>query len=996
MPMLRIQVPGEAAREVPVEGEVYVGRDEGCAVQLAEKKASRRHLRITREGDAWVAEDLDSSNGTYVGEARVLRRVLADGTLLRIGDSELRWSDPAAAAPAPVVGGRLNVVAVGSPAAPEEASLPPASVAPAPEPAVAPPLEEAAVAVAERDPGTRPLDMRSFGRGLAVLVVALVAWMGVQHLLGAKAEQAGAEAQARRDLERLLRDSVSDPRVFEAEARHWLVTNPTSPDRALLERHLASTAERTRTRQAVEARFDSLLSRMGALPEDQVRIGLLALKRDLADDAGLAERVRLALGELDRRRASLERSEAERVRAEARDLVARGLPGPALFRLVSWRAGRGLLSPEEAERMAAAETETLAAVTRLAAETRTRAEGEPDVARRRQLLAAAWPALAGTLEQEPLADQLRFLSRPPRATPGGGTGSTPAGSAAPGAAPGTGTAPEPVLDAAALALLARAREAEKSFAENRWTQARAAFDALAGSAAPGPLKAEWDARRADLDRVLSLVDAVSAELQSAPDKVRRVRLQAGTVTLKSLDREGVKVESGGTLRAVAWPDVPPEDLLPLLVPAKPDAVQREGMAVLAAEQGQPDRLCEVLAPLYEKGAATPALDALVARLLDGRPEAPPGGYRLLKGRLLDATAFEAAKEDERLDALAARAADLVARLGKDPAIRKIDRMRELRDELDRRRGTALVAIFNEKHYPYPATKDRPPYTLVQAEIDRRVAAVRELWEGDESFKITRTGPTGRMADEVEAALAELEAKGRRQPALRAALAQVAPYLTGETIRLRDFWRDEAERKLMDYNRWVMQVYNPAHVQVARAQEAEQVAVTNAYRIMLGFTVGVRPGDAAYEAIDETSVAKILDQAEIVPGSIVALRAVRIDDRLVTAARLHSQDMERRGFFAHEAPPNPATGEPRTSPFDRMRKAGYEGYGASENICAGAGDPTAAHVMWCHSSGHHRNILSSWTDMGTGVSGTRWTQNFGTGGSRPAVIEPMPGDKGAGR
>ncbi|MFM8386198.1 MAG: CAP domain-containing protein [Planctomycetia bacterium] len=166
--------------------------------------------------------------------------------------------------------------------------------------------------------------------------------------------------------------------------------------------------------------------------------------------------------------------------------------------------------------------------------------------------------------------------------------------------------------------------------------------------------------------------------------------------------------------------------------------------------------------------------------------------------------------------------------------------------------------------------------------------------------------------------------------------------------------------------------------------------------MLGFTVGVRPGDAAYEAIDETSVAKILDQAEIVPGSIVALRAVRIDDRLVTAARLHSQDMERRGFFAHEAPPNPATGEPRTSPFDRMRKAGYEGYGASENICAGAGDPTAAHVMWCHSSGHHRNILSSWTDMGTGVSGTRWTQNFGTGGSRPAVIEPMPGDKGAGR
>ncbi|MFM8979552.1 MAG: CAP domain-containing protein [Planctomycetia bacterium] len=542
------------------------------------------------------------------------------------------------------------------------------------------------------------------------------------------------------------------------------------------------------------------------------------------------------------------------------------------------------------------------------------------------------------------------------------------------------------MEAAAQALLARAREAEKSFGENRWVQARAAFEALVAGAPAGPLKAEWEARRADLDRVLGLVDAVGAELSAAPETPRRVKLAGGTVTLKAVDREKAQWEASGATRAVAWNDVPPEDLLPLLTAAHPDARQREGLAVLAAEQGQPERLCEVLAPLYEQGAATPELDALVARLLEGRPEAPAGGYRLHKGRLLDATAFEQAREDERLDTLAARAADLVARLSKDPAVRKIERMRELRDELDRRRGTALVAIFNEKHYPYPADKGRPPYSFVQDEIDRRVAAVRELWEGEESFKLARSGPAGRMADEAEAALAELEAKGRRQPDLRKALAQVAPYLTGETIRLKDFWRDEAERKLMAYNRWVMQVYNPSHLQVARAQESEQVAVTNAYRMMLGFTVAVKPGDAAYEAIDEANVSKVLDQAQIVPGSIVALRAVRIDDRLVSSARLHSQDMEKRGFFAHEAPPNPATGEPRTSPFDRMRKAGYEGHGASENICAGAGDPTAAHVMWCHSSGHHRNILSSWLDMGTGVSGTRWTQNFGTGGGKPAVIE----------
>jgi uncharacterized protein YkwD len=123
--------------------------------------------------------------------------------------------------------------------------------------------------------------------------------------------------------------------------------------------------------------------------------------------------------------------------------------------------------------------------------------------------------------------------------------------------------------------------------------------------------------------------------------------------------------------------------------------------------------------------------------------------------------------------------------------------------------------------------------------------------------------------------------------------------------------------------------------------------------------------------------------------VTLLRAVRIDDRLVKSARLHSLDMQKRGYFDHFSLPNPATGEPRKSPFDRMRDAGYEGQGASENI-AQAGSFRDAHLSWCHSSGHHRNILSSWTDMGTGAAGgSHWTQNFGTGGGKPAVIEAAP-------
>jgi hypothetical protein len=182
----------------------------------------------------------------------------------------------------------------------------------------------------------------------------------------------------------------------------------------------------------------------------------------------------------------------------------------------------------------------------------------------------------------------------------------------------------------------------------------------------------------------------------------------------------------------------------------------------------------------------------------------------------------------------------------------------------------------------------------------------------------------------------------------------------------------------------MDVYNPARREVADDREWNQVRITNEYRMMMGYTAIVQPGGASYDAIDKESVVKILDAATITKVS--PLRALRIDNRLVKAARGHSIDMGKRGFFAHEAPANPATGEGPTGPAERMRKQGYNGFGFSENI-ATASDPMTAHVMWCHSSGHHRNILSGWTDLGSGVAGKGFTQNFGTGGGARPEIYP---------
>ena len=105
-------------------------------------------------------------------------------------------------------------------------------------------------------------------------------------------------------------------------------------------------------------------------------------------------------------------------------------------------------------------------------------------------------------------------------------------------------------------------------------------------------------------------------------------------------------------------------------------------------------------------------------------------------------------------------------------------------------------------------------------------------------------------------------------------------------------------------------------------------------------------------------------------------------------------MEKRNYFDHTAPANAATGEGPSTPFDRMRLAGYTGGAASENI-AKAGNALTAHQEWLYSSGHHRNILSDWADMGAGAAGSLWTQNFGIGGGAdwtiPGKAGPSTGD-----
>lgn len=112
------------------------------------------------------------------------------------------------------------------------------------------------------------------------------------------------------------------------------------------------------------------------------------------------------------------------------------------------------------------------------------------------------------------------------------------------------------------------------------------------------------------------------------------------------------------------------------------------------------------------------------------------------------------------------------------------------------------------------------------------------------------------------------------------------------------------------------------------------------------------------------------------GSFAPAGPVEMDEVLRCAARLHSIDMEERGFFDHDNP----DGE---SPFDRIDAAGYAGGSPQgENIAQGYPTPEAVMEGWMSSDGHCSNIMEpGFKEIGVGLYERQWTQKFGGGGGR---------------
>jgi len=72
------------------EAPILIGRGGDAAIRLDDDYVSTRHARIGASGGQWFVEDLGSTNGTYIGSARITQpTTLTLCTQVRIGKTLL-------------------------------------------------------------------------------------------------------------------------------------------------------------------------------------------------------------------------------------------------------------------------------------------------------------------------------------------------------------------------------------------------------------------------------------------------------------------------------------------------------------------------------------------------------------------------------------------------------------------------------------------------------------------------------------------------------------------------------------------------------------------------------------------------------------------------------------------------------------------------------------------------------------------------------------------
>ncbi|MDH3592313.1 MAG: CAP domain-containing protein, partial [Planctomycetota bacterium] len=269
------------------------------------------------------------------------------------------------------------------------------------------------------------------------------------------------------------------------------------------------------------------------------------------------------------------------------------------------------------------------------------------------------------------------------------------------------------------------------------------------------------------------------------------------------------------------------------------------------------------------------------------------------------------------------------------------------------RKNALAFIRDPKLYPYPnKTKES------QERAEKLVQKVRDIWDHPYQALLKASA----KATELDTELQELDDRLAKVDPLAVPAYEGAVESVEKGLDVRMIAIDGRDKDRIDYNVTIETYNRDLPDTTADAEERANVHAVNRYRWMMG------------------------------------LRSVKIDERLVRAARKHSIEMRQLSYFAHDSP----TPHLR-SPTHRARREGYPG-GVAENIARGASSGVQAFEQWFGSSGHHRNMLSpGHTELGCGAAMHHWwTQKFGRATGRslnPPKVPPdpdPPGESGNGK
>jgi len=478
-----------------------------------------------------------------------------------------------------------------------------------------------------------------------------------------------------------------------------------------------------------------------------------------------------------------------------------------------------------------------------------------------------------------------------------------------------------------------------------------------------------------------LMADIVAAIEADPAKFTSVRLPGkdGRGDAIGADGETVRFTTKQGEKVYAWKEIPAKSFVKLFRQAGLVKPPRLAVALFYEDETLVKEAARAYVSFFESEQTPSTFTRILARRRG--IDAPAGGFVLFRKRIVtpderdDVLLLEKiaklerdasrASEKRRLtiwaeleslrptatDALGrsirARRAAAVEELTRTKAFSRGRYSKLFGPKLLARRKAALAFILSPKLYPYPNKS-----ASAQKRADDLVGEVRQLWDHPYALLLEDSESARAIDGEVRALDERLAAVDPlAAPVYEDAVALVEKKIDVRTIAVPGF-----SQSAIDYNLAVEKYNKQLKGTTIDKEERANVDAVSAYRWMMG------------------------------------LNAVKIDERLVRAARKHSIEMHDVPYFAHQS----RTPHLR-SPGQRAQREGYGG-GVGENIAMGASTGVGAFWQWYRSSGHHRNMLSNWTDLGCGGCDNRyWTQKFGraTGKSlSPPRVPPDPDPPGS--